>query len=267
MSIKEIITSIDNVYREDNLFYQKNASHGAQFEKHYLELREKENRLYTDDLVKNLPKIPRDHPLRSEWVIRKNSADKLIHYLIRRGNANSILEVGCGNGWLSNRLAQELHVEICGIDINEIELKQAARLFGEHSRISFIYADVWEPLFPPPFFDVIVLPSSAQYFPDLRLLIRRLIEFTTPQGEIHILDTPFYRSGQELQAARKRSHDYFTSLSSAPMGEYYFHHTFDELKDFDTSIMYNPKSWSSQFQRRILRAPLSPFPWIRIKGR
>ncbi len=34
----------------------------------YLHVRAKEGRLYSDEVVKRLPAVPEDHPLRSEWV-------------------------------------------------------------------------------------------------------------------------------------------------------------------------------------------------------
>ncbi len=54
----------------------------------------------------------------------------------------AILELGCGNGWLSHLLSQSLQRDVCGIDVNRTELTQAARMFGHDQRLSFIAADI-----------------------------------------------------------------------------------------------------------------------------
>jgi len=264
VSIREALLQNDNVCVENNLFYQKDLGRPVPFEKLYLELREKENRLFPEHLIRNLPEIPVRHPLQSEWIVRKNSLDRLVRYLVGKNAMKAILEVGCGNGWLSNRLAQKLPVEICGVDVNEFELKQAAGLFTDQ-RLSFVYASGWKPVFPPAAFDVIILASSIQYFPDLKGLVDTLLEFNTLDGEIHILDSPFYNSAQESEAAQKRSRDYFNSLGLPQMTGNYFHHTFNTVVDFNVSMMYNPTSLASRFRKKIMRSPLSPFPWLRIK--
>jgi len=266
VSIREALIQSDNLYVENNLYYQKNLALPGPFEKLYLLLREKENRLYSEDLIRNLPEIPIHHPLQSEWVVRKKSLDLLVRYLGGKNEVKSILEVGCGNGWLSHRLAQKLSAEICGLDVNEFELKQAAELFAGQ-KVSFVYASLWKPVFPAAAFDVIILASSVQYFPHLKDLIERLQEFNTLNGEIHILDSPFYHSVRESEAAQKRSHDYFNMLGFPQMADHYFHHRYKDLGDFNFSLMHNPKSLSALFQRKIVHSPLSPFPWIRIKRR
>src|SRR5258708_27950991 len=202
--MQEELMKSDRFYRENKIFYQKDLGRGTSFENHYLEIRKKENRLYSDHLAMDLPKIPINHPLKTEWLIRKNSADRLVHYLGRRKNCKSVMEVGCGNGWLTNRLARQLQVEICGVDINETELKQAARLFGDHPNVSFLYSDILAPPFDVRF-DAIILASCIQYFPDLKSLIRQLLALTGKNGEIHILDSPIYNERKTALAAQERS--------------------------------------------------------------
>ena len=69
-----------------------------QFEKLYLQLREKEKRIYTDEEVIALPEIAEGHPHYAEWQMRKQSAKRLVTYLQREQRPLKILEVGCGNG-------------------------------------------------------------------------------------------------------------------------------------------------------------------------
>jgi protein-L-isoaspartate O-methyltransferase len=40
-----------------------------------------------------------------EWQIRKASSNRLVKYLAKKQKILEILEVGCGNGWLSAKLS------------------------------------------------------------------------------------------------------------------------------------------------------------------
>ena len=75
------------------------------FEEQYLKIRQKEKRLYADEEVKHLPDIAPWHVHYREWQFRKRSATRLMRYLEKKKRALNMLEVGCGNGWLSAKLA------------------------------------------------------------------------------------------------------------------------------------------------------------------
>jgi hypothetical protein len=48
-----------------------------EFETAYLAVRQKEGRLYPDEVVGRLPDVPPEHPLHREWQIRKSSLLRL----------------------------------------------------------------------------------------------------------------------------------------------------------------------------------------------
>jgi ubiquinone/menaquinone biosynthesis C-methylase UbiE len=267
MQLRDILN--DHVERqyENGLYCFAGIGHAAQFEAFYLDLRKKEGRLYPDEIVKNLPQIHPDHVHSREWAIRKSSMEKLIAYLNRRPNLKTILEIGCGNGWLSNQLVKSLPVEVMGIDINEAELRQAARLFHSE-RLAFVYTDINNALLPTAFFDVIILASSIQYFPSIDLLLKRLTDLLSPSGEIHIFDSPICSTNKEAEARHENSKRYFGSLAVSEMSTHYFYHTMAEFSRFDAlsnQVMFDPRSLSGYFCRKILRKPVSPFSWIKIK--
>jgi len=103
---------------------------------------------------------------------------------------------------------------------------------------------------------LILLNSTVQYFSDLNKLIRRLFEFLKEDGEIHIIDSPFYTESERVNA-RKRTESYFEKLNVPEMIEYYHHHSYSELKTFKHKILYKPSMLN--FIKRD-----SPFPWIRL---
>ena len=263
MSIKEILDSNEELHVENFLYHHKNVNHRNLFEKLYLELRRKEGRIYNDEVVKKLPEISQDDAHATEWTIRSTSLHWLISHLNKNTHLNKILEVGCGNGWLSNNLMRALRAEICGIDVNETELNQAARLF-QSDRLSFVKADIMNPIFPVGTFDAIILASSIQYFSCLHLLIEKLHDLLTERGEIHILDSPIYYSGEECSQAQNRSNRYFASLGLEKMSDHYHYHTFNELTGFCPTVIFNPKAFSAVFKRNVFGIQLTPFPWIKI---
>lgn len=225
----------------------------------YLKVREKEGRLYSDDVVAQLPSFPGDHALSNEWRARFQSAKRLRKYLAQKKHPLKILDVGCGNGWLSNFVAQDNHF-VYGVDQNLFELKQAARVFSSNSKLFFFKADIFFAPFRKESFDVILLVSAAQYFPDLTKLLKTLFHYLNANGEIHIVDSAFY-ADDEIPQAIRRSEKYYSSLGFPEMSKYYFHHRISELRKFSPKRLYNPALLRF---KNIFGKIDAPFPWIVI---
>ena len=232
------------------------ASVQGQFEQQYISLRRKEGRLYSDEVVKQLPAIAQDHVLSKEWKMRSFSTEKLIAYLAEKNTPLNILEVGCGNGWLSNRLALLPHSKVVGTDINSTELEQAKRVF-DRTNLQFIHGDIRHGILKEKF-DVVVFAASLQYFPSFREIVNAALKQLVPGGEVHIIDTHLYRYYQ-LEQAEERTQRYFDKLGFPSMKDYYFHHSLEALDSYAFKIMFDPNSFSNKFFKR------SPFYWIRIK--
>ena len=198
------------------------------FEKLYIASREMEKRIYTDVQVASLPDIDSNHIHAGEWKVRGRSAGRLIKYLSKTNKQLSILEMGCGNGWLSGRLAGIKKSSVVGIDINEMELNQAKRVFGHLTNIQFETGNLKSFRYKRKF-DTIIFAASIQYFPDLHQTINDAILLLNPGGEIHILDSHFY-SKETMQIAAQRSHSYYQSIGYGEMAEWYFHHTLDSME-------------------------------------
>jgi ubiquinone/menaquinone biosynthesis C-methylase UbiE len=224
------------------------------FQEHYTLLRKKENRLYTNEQLAKLPEISKDHVHYKEWQIRKRSSEKLIHYLNKKKIPLQILEVGCGNGWLSAKLAGIKNAVVTGIDINMPELDQARKVF-QKPNLRFVYGG---PEIVSPGFDIIVFAASIQYFPSFENIINLALSLLNANGEIHILDTLFYDK-KEAGNASARTKKYYHIMGCDEMSAYYFHRSREELKPFKYKIVSRGRSFINRafgIQR--------PFPWIRI---
>lgn len=239
----------------NKVYHSRQHTPSAAFEQQYLAVRDAEQRIYTDETLAGLPVVNAAHPLYKEWRIRETSALQLLQYC-RKHKAQRILEIGCGNGWLSNQLAGIPGSTVVGTDINLPELEQAARVF-QKDNLFFIY-DVFSNRFMAgQRFDVIVFAASIQYFSPLLPILQTAISKLAPGGTVHLADTCFYTSAAQKNAARERTHQYYTQLGFPEMADNYFHHTLADLQPLQHTLAYNPHS----LRNRLLRKK-HPFHWV-----
>jgi 2-polyprenyl-3-methyl-5-hydroxy-6-metoxy-1,4-benzoquinol methylase len=231
----------------------------AVFEKKYIQCRVREQRVYADEQVSSLPDCIVSHPHYQEWQLRKHSSEKLVRYLSQQKKALQVLEIGCGNGWLSHRLSQIPRSRVTGLDVNFTELQQAARVFNNCARLKFVYGNIDTGIPKGRQYDVIVFAASLQYFRSIGGILDDCMQYLAPEGEIHIIDTNFYRR-QTLAAARERTMLYYASLGLPEMADHYFHHPIEALGQFHHKILHDPSSWRNKFSRH-----KHPFHWILIK--
>jgi|APIni6443716594_1056825.scaffolds.fasta_scaffold228295_2 ubiquinone/menaquinone biosynthesis C-methylase UbiE len=229
------------------------------FEKLYLQVRNKEKRIYTDDEVKLLPYASKRNPHKTEWALRTKSFLRFKKYLSQKESKLNILDLGCGNGWLTGQLSKEFEHNYFCIDVNLMELEQAARAF-ENENIRFIYTNIFTKIFQVNTFDLVIINSALQYFPLVAELMKELFFISKTYAEIHIIDTPFYHIN-EMMLAKNRTLKYYTSLGYPEMASKYFHHTLDEFKYLRYSYFYNPDSIKNKLSGFVFEAD-SPFPWI-----
>lgn len=237
------------------------ATHMANdFSEQYYLLRKAEGRIYSDEEVASLPEINEQHKYFKEWLARKASAGRLVKYLSDRNKELQILEVGCGNGWLAAKLAGIRRTKVTGIDINIKELEQAKRVFNKIGNLEFLNCSLDDELLKELRYNIIVFASSIQYFSPLRNVLRNAINKLKPGGEIHLVDSNFY-SQNEVEAARGRTNNYYQSIGFPEMTDQYFHHSIQELEQFDPEILYDPHSLLNRF-----KTIKNPFYWIKINA-
>ncbi len=228
----------------------------AEFERLYASVRDAEGRILTDEQVKALPDVEKAHPLRKEWKIRKRSAKRLLAYLQQKNQPLNILEIGCGNGWLSAMLADIPASTVTGLDVNRLEIVQAGRVFKK-PRLEFVWDDFKPELFLEEKFDAIIFAASIQYFKPLAGIFRDALACLTPDGEVHITDSHFYQV-DELAAAAERTKTYYAGLGFPEMADHYFQHCIDDIRAFNNRILVNPRSAINRVLKR------EPFHWIVI---
>lgn len=218
----------------------------------YVAVRRKENRILTDAQLAGLPDIEHTYPYFEEWQMRKKSARRFADYLELKPKPLKILDIGCGNSWFSNYISGIDGTEVLAIDVNVPELEQADRVFSKPN-LHFAYADLFADE-PKEQFDVAVFNSCFQYFENAANTLLAVRKWLAEGGEIHIIDSPFYRPGNVAQA-KNRTIEYYTRLGFPDMAAHYFHHTFKSLGKY--RILYRPGIFRKFLNR-------SPFCWIVI---
>jgi 2-polyprenyl-3-methyl-5-hydroxy-6-metoxy-1,4-benzoquinol methylase len=244
-----------NMHTDDSAILPAQTSEN-EFGHLYIKVRQREQRLYTDDELRQLPDIEPSHIHYKEWKIRKRSAERLVNYLSKKKKPLNILEIGCGNGWLSSKLAGIKGAIVTGFDVNELEINQAKRVFNKIN-LQFFCDEFDAEKFKALSFDVIVFAASLQYFSQVKDTLDRSLSRLSPQGEVHIIDTNFYKP-QSIKGAAQRTLDHYTKMGCPELAKYYFHHSLDDLHGYKYKVLSNPNSIINWLQKN------SPFYWICI---
>jgi SAM-dependent methyltransferase len=253
----------DAVSLHDGVWFHNHSEVLSGFEKEYFAVREKENRMLSDDDVKQLPNHKSTQALEREWNMRAHSYQWFYNQLAQLEKPLSVLEVGCGNGWIVAGLAALSNVKsIVGLDKNAIELWQAARCFSA-DKITWLYGDVFSDLIIPQSFDVIYLAAAVQYFPDLTALVEKLRTLLKPDGVIYLWDSPFYDEKDRAGAAQ-RSKAYYEKMGAPEMASFYFHHSKKELLSLGAERLDETVSMMNRLLLSFRGKGRSPFSWWKI---
>jgi len=238
---------------------------GADWRTAYLRAREREGRRLPDAVVASLPDIPAAHPLSHEWRQRADSCARLVTHLRALPAPMTVVDVGCGNGWLANRIAGIDATRVVGVDAIPEEVDQARRVFGAHPKLGFVQAEVVDGHLPADRPDVVVLASVIQYLPDPARVVGSMLASLPSGAEVHVLDSPLYRPA-ELAAARERTREHYGEVGAPEMARAYHHHCWDTFAPLRFDVLYRPDTPRRQIERRVLRRPRAPFPWLRFRA-
>ena len=251
----DMTDSNSHFVKEDGVYISKDtAVKFADFEKNYLSVRQKEQRVLNIDWIRKLPDVPENYIHYKEWQIRKKNISRFLKYLSKKQKKLRILDIGCGNGFFTNSMAA--HHQVVGVEVNLTELKQAAEAFPD-SDITWYYCDILNETLPESKFDLITFCASFQYFNDPETLLKRCEGLLNAGGEIHIIDSPFYTTETRV-IAKNNSAAHFSKMDVKGMTKYYHHNTPEVLKNFKHRFAYTPNKWLRRFFTD------SPFPWIII---
>lgn len=156
-----------------------------------------------------------------EEALHKNIIDPLIFRFLQRYEGLSVLEVGCGNGYLLRKVATKAR-RVIGLDNSHKLLSIARRNTRGIQNISLDRGDVTKTLpYANERFDVVIANMLLQYVPELKKFAQESARVLKDGGNlIVIVDPPgraLYIRAQEL--AGKKSEKLLTSASYFTSGK------------------------------------------------
>jgi SAM-dependent methyltransferase len=199
---------IDGIWR---FLLPESEAHYAQFIRDYEAIRQAEGRgSSSPEYYRALPfkDLSRRHT--SDWRIRARSYNVLVKNVLTRlqdplERSLKILDLGAGNGWLSNQLAaQGDRVIAVDLLINEQDGLGAWKHY-EHSftpaQAEFNHLPIMD-----RFADALIFNASFHYSENYVETLKEALRVLSPRGVVVIMDSPIYRrdaSGQKMVTERE----------------------------------------------------------------
>jgi SAM-dependent methyltransferase len=200
---------VDGIWR---FLLPESEAHYARFIAEYEAIRRSEQRGSTSaNFYRALPFKDLSDRFRSDWRIRARSYSVLVKNILTRlqnplERSLRVLDVGAGNGWLSNRLAaQGDHVMAVDLLVNEQDGLGAWKYYDN----SFVPVQAQFDHLPVTdrYADVVIFNASLHYAEDYATTLTEALRVLAEKGLIIIMDTPVYRknsSGDAMVEERKK---------------------------------------------------------------
>lgn len=134
-------------------------------------------------------------------------AGELSAWVRSLGPARSALDLGCGDGRLTGRLAAD---EVVGADVSGVALERARR---RHPDIEFVPLEANRPLpFEDSSFDLVLCADTLEHVQDVQLLLSEVRRVLEPGGELAV-STPAHGRLTGLKILAGGFEDTFDPLS------------------------------------------------------
>jgi SAM-dependent methyltransferase len=169
-------------------------------------------RSHSAEYYRSLPDVPPGDPQAAIWRLRaatyRNLARRAQLGLVPANRGLAVLDLGAGNGWLSNRLGALGHtcLAVEWLD-DEADGLGAARHYP--TTFARLQADFDHLPLTPGQFDLVVYNASLHYSRDIGASLRHGASMLRQGGRLAILDSPTFRttaSAERMVAAQSKHH-------------------------------------------------------------
>lgn len=109
-----------------------------------------------------------------------------------------VLELGCGNGFITEYLQKESGAIFHGIDISEEAIRQAQARINT-KRLTFSVGNMNKLNFKPQTFDCVVAIDTLYYVDNLEETFRQILKVTKPEGRIGMFFTQWINDAEEKE--------------------------------------------------------------------
>ena len=171
------------------------AEHYAQFLREYTSVRLAEGRASDDpEYFRRLPEPTPGGPIEWQWRIRRCTWRTVRKKVLRAAPpALTVIDVGAGVGWFSNRAAELGHdAHAVDITVDEHDGLGAARHFLHH--FERYQAEMDDLPFADATADLVVYNASLHYSTDYGCTLAEGLRVLRPGGRLMVLETPIYRT-------------------------------------------------------------------------
>ncbi|HEX3722152.1 MAG TPA: methyltransferase domain-containing protein, partial [Nitrolancea sp.] len=216
----------------------------------------------------------------ADWHIRAVSFNALIARVVKPLEARLrrplvALDLGAGNGWLSNRLAQRGH-SVAGIDLltNPTDGLGACRHYK--TNLTPIQAEFDALPLRSKQADLIVFNGSLHYSTKFEATLREALRVLRDDGVLVILDSPIYWNAASGRAMVREREEHFARevgfpSNALPMENYLTFRRLDELGEtlgvrWDRHEPFYGLRWASRPWRARVRRHREPARFMLISG-
>jgi len=208
----------------------------------YETVRRAEGRGSTDNAYyASLPHRDLSGRMSADWRIRAASFNVFLKHVITpleaRGKALRILDLGAGNGWLSNRLALRGH-NVAAVDLmtNDFDGLGCYRFYD--SAFIPVQAEFDRLPFQDASSDVVIFNASLHYSVDVAGTLAEALRAMDQAGTLVVLDSPIYRDSESgALMVREREAQFtrqFGFASNSLASENYF--TYARLEELGRAL-------------------------------
>lgn len=183
----------------------EDAAHLQRFVDDYLTVRRAEGwGVDRAEYYRLLPYVDRDHPQRAIWQVREQNLERLIALF---GNLarSKILDIGAGNGWLANQLAERGHI-VAALDLLDDRLDGLGAKVNYTSHFDAYQANFDRLPFDGDQFDWVIFNASLHYATSIQQTLCEAKRVLTQHGRMVVMDSPVYsdvNNGQQMIAERE----------------------------------------------------------------
>lgn len=211
----------------------------AQFLEEYTSVRLAEGRASADpEYFRRLPEPTPGGPIEWQWNIRRNTWRTVRRAVLQAAPPRlTVVDVGAGVGWFSNRAAELGHdAHAVDLTVDPDDGLGAARHFVHP--FERYQAEMDDLPFADGVADLVVYNAALHYSTDYERTLREGLRVLRPGGRLVVLETPLYRTkaaGDAMVAERHAQFErqYGTRSDSVPSIEFL---TTDMLRDLERSL-------------------------------
>jgi SAM-dependent methyltransferase len=200
--------NVDGIWR---FLLPESEAHYARFIADYESVRRSEGRgSPSEKYYRALPFKDLSGRFKSDWKIRARSFKVLVNRVLTKlqdplERSLKVLDLGAGNGWLSNRLAaQGDRVFAVDLLLNELDGLGAWKYY-EHT-FTPVQAEFNHLPIMDRFADVVIFNASFHYSEEYAQTLGEALRVLSPKGSVVIMDSPVYRrsaSGEKMVEERE----------------------------------------------------------------